>query len=318
MPPEVACIHPPKTPAVRSSSPMSPETQIYLPLIKKYYQATTKMKFTSKKFIVLLVIILSAMSFIRLLRIVLTTYYYSPLFSTFLPNLQHTCYYYSPTCTNVSVETDPITPLTKKEFKLLSNLITHRAPCKLLIFGFQPQYLSFTSINAGGTTIFLEDDPNKLGKVNISSNNTRMYKVEYSIPAKKAYGLLNHARKNPSCLPNSGQLLQVSKCRLALSSLPQEVYDTVWDVMLVDGPSGNSPEAPGRMGAIYTASLLARKGNETNVLVHDVDRMIEKWFSWEFLCDENLVSSKGKLWNFRIRGSLSSTRFCNSKRVKIE
>ena len=40
--------------------------------------------------------------------------------------------------------------------------------------------------------------------------------------------------------------------------------------------SGHSPEAPGRMGAIYTASMIARAGNATDVMVHDVDRKIEK------------------------------------------
>lgn len=70
----------------------------------------------------------------------------------------------------------------------------------------------------------------------------------------------------------------------------------------MDGPSGDMLEAPGRMSTIYTASMLARNGNTTDVLVHDIDRTVEKWFSWEFLYEENLVSSKGKLWNFRLSG----------------
>lgn len=87
---------------------------------------------------------------------------------------------------------------------------------------------------------------------------------------------------------------------------------------MVDGPRGDMPEAPGRMAAIYTASMLARAGNAAHVVVHDVDRTIEKWFSWEFLCEENLVASKGKLWNFRITGQSNSTRFCPAKTILIE
>ncbi|PON72133.1 IRX15/IRX15L/IGXM [Trema orientale] len=211
------------------------------------------------------------------------------------------------------------TQLTEKEFQLLSNLVTRKAPCNLLIFGLEPQYLSLSSINAGGTTIFLEDDPYKLStiKIKTKSNTTRIYKVEHlPPPAKEAYTLLKHGRKSPSCAASSGQL-QKSKCRLAMKNLPQEVYDLKWDVVVVDGPSGNAPEAPGRMAAIYSAAVIARNGNETDVVVHDVDRMIEKWFSWEFLCDENLVSSKGKLWNFRIRGQMNSTRFCPSEPVML-
>ncbi|KAG6633361.1 hypothetical protein CIPAW_12G043500 [Carya illinoinensis] len=82
---------------------------------------------------------------------------------------------------------------------------------------------------------------------------------------------------------------------LALTTLPQEVYQHNWDLTLVDGPSGDTPEAPGRMETIYTASMIARSGNTKEVVIHGVHRMIERWFSWSFLCEENLVSSKGKL-----------------------
>lgn len=106
-------------------------------------------------------------------------------------------------------------------------------------------------------------------------------------------------------------MLQQSTCQLALTNLPQEVYEINWDIMVVDGPSGDSLEAPGRMATIYTASMIARAGNTTDVVVHDVQRTIEKWFSWEFLCEENLVSSKGHLWHFRLRGQSNSKRFCH-------
>jgi glucuronoxylan 4-O-methyltransferase len=104
--------------------------------------------------------------------------------------------------------------------------------------------------------------------------------------------------------------VQTSKCKLALKNLPAIVYEKNWDVIVVDGPSGDLSESPGRMASIYTASVLARGVNGSDVIVHDVDRMVEKWFSWEFLCDENLLYSKGKLWHFRIRGNLNSTTFC--------
>ncbi|KAL9335380.1 hypothetical protein Peur_072561 [Populus x canadensis] len=82
--------------------------------------------------------------------------------------------------------------------------------------------------------------------------------------------------------------------------------------------SGHSPEAPGRMGAIYTASMIARAGNATDVMVHDVDRIIEKWFSREFLYDVNLISSKRKIWSFRIPGKSNSSGFCSDQTVAIE
>ncbi|MBA0578335.1 hypothetical protein Gorai_020621 [Gossypium raimondii] len=72
------------------------------------------------------------------------------------------------------------------------------------------------------------------------------------------------------------------------------------------------------MSTIYTASILARSGKTTDVVVHDVHRTIEKWFSWEFLCEENLVSAKGRFWNFRISNQSNDTRFCSSETVRIE
>ncbi|GMH31488.1 hypothetical protein Nepgr_033331 [Nepenthes gracilis] len=245
-----------------------------------------------------------------------------------LPPLR-TCNPESSTCMSISSHEQLVSPtpqttgtattaaaVTVKEYQFLADLITKRAPCNFLIFGLEDQYLLLSEINAAGTTIFLEDNPEKLKKPTRRSNSTQVYKVKYDKPAREAFRLLKQARKQLACAPNAGPL-EVSACRLALKGLPKVVYMHKWDVVLVDGPSSDSPEAPGRMAAIYTASLIARTGNITNIVVHDVDRTIEKWFCWEFLCEENLVSSKGKFWNFRIVGSglSNSTSFCSHKKL---
>ena len=277
------------------------------------------MNFAGKKLIPFLVLILSIISVLRLVRISISTSSSSSLYRlAALTPLGDSCSNPS-SCTKFQSDKSAsvhATGLQKKEYQLLSDLISQRAPCNLLIFGLEPQYLSLSSINAGGTTIILEDDITKISTMTSDSNTTRIYKVDYEVPAKEAYNLLKHARETSVCTPSPNQL-QDSKCQLALKNLPQEVYELKWDVVVMDGPSGNKPEAPGRMAAIYTSSMLARNGNITDVLVHDVDRTIEKWFSWEFLCDENLVSSKGKLWNFRIMGHTNSSKFCLAKAVTI-
>ncbi|KAL6175048.1 hypothetical protein ACLB2K_051691 [Fragaria x ananassa] len=320
MPPEVPHYRSSVTPLVWFSPSVSPEAQLNQPYKYKYWRGETNMNFAGKKLIPFLVLLLSIISVLRLVRISITTSSSSssshPLPAITPPG--DSCSDPS-SCTKFQPEKNPsinATALQKKEYQLLSNLISDRAPCNLLIFGLEPQYLSLSSINAGGTTIFLEDDATKISAMTSDSNTTRIYKVDYKVPAKEAYNLLRHARETPVCTPSSKQL-QVSECQLALKNLPQEVYELKWDVVVVDGPSGNKPKAPGRMAAIYTASMLARNGNITDVLVHDVDRTIEKWFSWEFLCDENLVSSKGKVWNFRIRGHTNSSKFCLAEAVTI-
>ncbi|KAK9117563.1 hypothetical protein Sjap_016510 [Stephania japonica] len=283
-----------------------------------------KMKVTAKKVLFLLFFLLSTISLVRQLTIITST---SSTFSipTLFQTLTETCHLKSPGCTkNSSSKPNLQRPfhsysmanLTKKELQLLSNVVSSKVPCNLLIFGLGPQALQLSSLNAGGNTIFLEDDPEKISAISSNYTNTRTYKVEYRKAARDAYKLLKHTRVNPSCSPQGG-LQQRSRCRLALQYLPKEVYELKWDIVLVDGPSGDRLEAPGRMGAIYTAAMVARSGKTTDVLVHDVDRMIEKWFSWEFLCDENLVSAKGKLWHFRIPGNSNSTSFCLNAAMQI-
>lgn len=319
MPPEVPYYRSFAAPPVKFSDPSSPEAYTILPIGRKYIRGKKTMKIPGRRVIPLLVFILSTISILRLLRLANNSSSAPPL-PAFPPTLQHTCNSASPECTNIpshvpgSQTTKFTTPansttLMKKEFKLLSDLIRSKAPCNLLIFGLEPQYLKLSSINSEGITVLLEDNPDRISATRAKSNNTRIYQVDYHLPAKKAFKLLKHARKSPACAPSLGRL-QNSTCKLALTNLPQEVYKQKWDVVVVDGPSGHSPEAPGRMSTIYTASIIARAGNTTDVVVHDVDRTIEKWFSWEFLCDENLISSKGKLWNFRVTGKSNSTRFC--------
>lgn len=270
---------------------------------------------TSKRFFNILLFILACMSIFRLLKFAITTFSSSPQYGW--GDFVKTCNYSESSCRGVSshmkASSSPNSkPITKKENQFLSKIITQRAPCNLLIFGWEPQYRRLVKINTAGTTVILEDTPERIKRIR-RSNSTRIYKVDYDVTAKEAYKLLKHAREEVACAPHS-RPLETSICKLALANLPNEVYTTKWDVILVDGPSSDGPEAPGRMTAIYTSSLIARAGNiTTNVLIHDVDRAIEKWFSREFLCEENIVSSKGRYWNFRIKGGQQShsASFCS-------
>lgn len=93
-----------------------------------------------------------------------------------------------------------------------------------------------------------------------------------------------------------------SKCELSHKGFPSEVYDTEWDLIMVDAPTGYHENAPGRMTAIYTAGLLARNKEigETDVFVHDVNREIEDKFSKELLCEGYLRKQEGRLRHFTI------------------
>lgn len=299
MPPEVPnstlCI-PKNCPSVLPRSENLPQIRKQSPLSRM------KVGFTTKRFIHTFVFALACLSIFRLLTFAISSYSSSQT-STW------------PNVLEFSYQRDSFLPsnlraITKKEYQFLSSIISQRVPCNLLVFGWEPQYRRLAKMNAEGSTVFLEDQPERVRMRKL--NSTTVYNVNYDMPAKEAFELLKHARGEIACAPNSG-LVETSTCKLALTTLPDMVYGHNWDVIIVDGPSSDEPEAPGRMAAIYTASIIARAGNiTTNVVVHDVDRMIEKWFSWEFLCEENLVSSKGRYWNFRILGGKqsNSTSFC--------
>ena len=90
---------------------------------------------------------------------------------------------------------------------------------------------------------------------------------------------------------------------MELGTLPNEVYNRDWDVIMIDGPRGYFAAAPGRMAVIYSAAMMARgrKGSGvTHVFLHDVDRGVEKQYAKEFLCMKYRVGGIGKLWHFVI------------------
>ncbi|URE39830.1 hypothetical protein MUK42_07370 [Musa troglodytarum] len=205
--------------------------------------------------------------------------------------------------------TSAVPQQSRAEIRLTFDVLRRRGPCNFLVFGLGRDSRMWAAMNAGGTTLFLEEDPEWYESVLKTSPMLRAHHVKYRTRMDEADKLLRGRR--PACGPGAGTL-RAPRCELALRGLPEALYESGWDVMVIDGPSGDGPEAPGRMGAIYTAAVMARGGRSTDVLVHNTDRTIEKWYSWEFLCHENLASSKGKLWHFRIEGNSSSDRFCET------
>ncbi|KAJ8448339.1 hypothetical protein Cgig2_021967 [Carnegiea gigantea] len=123
-------------------------------------------------------------------------------------------------------------------------------------------------------------------------------------------GNLIEVGKRPVC--TSVGDIRDSFCPLALKGLPKEVYETKWDLIMVDAPTGYFDEAPGRMTAIYTAGMMARnrEDGETDVFVHDVNREVEDKFSKEFLCEGYMKKQEGRLRHFTIHSHGSDRPFC--------
>ncbi|KAF2316392.1 hypothetical protein GH714_041733 [Hevea brasiliensis] len=208
---------------------------------------------------------------------------------------------------------------SRAEITLSFDVLKALAPCNFLVFGLGHDSLMWTSLNPRGTTIFLEEDPKWVHTVLQRAPNLRAYVIKYPTQLREADKLLSSYKREKECMPPDVRLKGNTRCKLALSMLPDEILDKEWDVIMIDAPRGYFAEAPGRMGAIFSAAVMARartRPGVTHVYLHDVDRKVEKVYAKEFLCKKYLVKGVGRLWHFEIpslanrRGSDAYSSFC--------
>ncbi|XP_057969816.1 glucuronoxylan 4-O-methyltransferase 1 [Malania oleifera] len=232
----------------------------------------------------------------------------SSISQTFLPKAPNPtkC---SPTCTKIPpslahalihYSTSTITPQqTLKEISVTSKILQKRSPCNFLVFGLGHDSLMWSILNYGGRTIFVEEDGAWIEQIKRRFPTLESYHVKYDSKVNQAEDLME-AGKGPECTAVGDP--RYSMCQLALKGLPSEVYDIKWDLIMVDAPTGYYEEAPGRMTAIYTAGMMARnrEDGETDVFVHDVNRIVEDKFSKAFLCDGYMRKQEGRLRHFTI------------------
>ncbi|PNX77309.1 glucuronoxylan 4-o-methyltransferase 1-like protein [Trifolium pratense] len=176
-------------------------------------------------------------------------------------------------------------------------------PFNFLVFGLGHDSLMWAGFNPLGKTIFLEEDPKWVQTVLKDAPELHAITVNYRTQLQQADELLKSYRSEPECSPAKATLRGNEKCKLALHNLPDEIYNTEWDLIMIDAPRGYFAEAPGRMAAIFSMNIMARNRQSsgvTHVFLHDVDRKVEKSFAEEFLCKKNLVKGVGRLWHFEI------------------
>ncbi|KOM31504.1 hypothetical protein LR48_Vigan01g105900 [Vigna angularis] len=190
-------------------------------------------------------------------------------------------------------------------------------PANFLVFGLGHDSLMWAGLNADRPQLFLEEDPKWFQTVLKDAPFLRAHTVRYRTQLREADQLLSSYRSEPACSPATATLRGNERCKLALQNLPDEVYSTEWDLIMIDAPKGYFAEAPGRMAAIFSAAVMARdrKGSGvTHVFLHDVDRKVEKAYAEEFLCRKQLVKGVGRLWHFEIppraNHSRDDARFC--------
>ncbi|KAF5448102.1 hypothetical protein F2P56_028667 [Juglans regia] len=200
----------------------------------------------------------------------------------------------------IHYSTSTITPQqTLKEISVTARVLEKKSPCNFLVFGLGHDSLMWTALNYGGRTIFIEEDEAWIQQIRRRFPTLESYHVTYDSKVNQANHLME-VGQGPECTALGDP--RYSMCQLALKGLPSEVYETKWDLIMVDAPTGYYEEAPGRMTAIYTAGMMARnrEDGETEVFVHDVNREVEDKFSKAFLCYGYLKKQVGRLRHFCI------------------
>ncbi|PON61299.1 IRX15/IRX15L/IGXM [Parasponia andersonii] len=201
------------------------------------------------------------------------------------------------------------------EVRVSFEVLRSLAPCNFLVFGVGRDSLMWASLNPRGVTLFLEEDPDWIKTVLRDAPILRAHPVNYRTRLSEADELMSSYKAEPDCRPSAARLGPDSRCRLALTELPDEAYEREWDLIMIDAPRGYFPDAPGRMAAIYSAAVMARARvgpGVTHVFLHDVNRRVERMFAEEFLCAKYRVRAVGRLWHFVIPPSANVTDSASS------
>ncbi|KAJ1414489.1 Polysaccharide biosynthesis domain [Sesbania bispinosa] len=192
------------------------------------------------------------------------------------------------------------------------------SPCNFLIFGLTPETLLWKALNHNGRTIFIDENRYYAAYIEEKHPEIDAYDVQYTTKRSEMKELIASAKEQVGNECRPVQNLLFSECKLGLNDLPNLVYEVDWDVILVDGPRGDWPDAPGRMSAIFTAGVLARSkkgGNpKTHVFVHDFCGKVEKFCGNEFLCKGNLVEATETLGHYVVeKMDESSVQYCKNQ-----
>ncbi|KAG7993622.1 hypothetical protein I3843_01G014400 [Carya illinoinensis] len=209
--------------------------------------------------------------------------------------------------------------MSHAELKQISDVLRKcSSPCNFLVFGLTPETLLWKALNHNGRTVFIDENRYYAAYMEEKHPEIDAYDVQYTTKLRELHELVASTKKQirNECRPV--QNLLFSECKLGLNDLPNHVYEVDWDVILVDGPRGEWPDAPGRMSPIFTAGVLARSKKtgvnaKTHVFVHDFYGEVERVCGDEFLCRENLVEASDTLGHYVLeRMDANSFQFCRN------
>jgi glucuronoxylan 4-O-methyltransferase len=170
-----------------------------------------------------------------------------------------------------------------EEYQYLRDRFAARAPCNLLIFGVGKDSHIWQATNAGGHTVFIEHEAEWIAKTREQVPGIEIHQVVYDTKRSQWKSLLER------------------RDVLFMEDLANDLLSTHWDVIFVDSPQGGHDRRPGRMKSIYTASVLARRSSNVDVLLHDCDRRVEQVYGDRYFGPHLLVKQIRTLRHYRVR-----------------
>jgi len=146
--------------------------------------------------------------------------------------------------------------LSPTHIEAIAAVISLRYPgCKLLVFGSGYDSALWHALNKNGLTIFLESQA-RWKEIVLRDNPHLNIHLYEPVPIT-----IDDYAKKPELL---------------LTPPPEVMLLHKWDVILVDGPPGHSPDSPGRALTVKWASAV--RSHSTHVFVHDYDRPLENFY----------------------------------------
>ncbi|KAI4325533.1 hypothetical protein MLD38_030921 [Melastoma candidum] len=209
--------------------------------------------------------------------------------------------------------------MLQPDIKIVADVLRKcSVPCNFLVFGLTHETLLWKALNHNGRTVFVDENRYYAAYFEELHPEVDAYDVHYATKSSEMKELVATAKEQARNECRPVQNLLFSECKLGINDLPNHVYDVDWDVILVDGPSGEWPNHPGRMSSIFTAGVLARSkkgGNpRTHVIIHDYYREVERVCGDEFLCRENRVASTNMMGHFILeRADPNTFEFCGKR-----
>ena len=155
------------------------------------------------------------------------------------------------------------------EYQYIGGLIQQHSPGNVLVFGVGYDSSYWIRFNQGGTTWFLEDNPEWANRIQNQIPDIQVKMVTYPTKRRQWRRIMN----------------QPERLCMNLSDIVPELY---WDVIFIDAPIGSNGGTPGRMQSIYSASKLKYR----HILVHDCNRTVERKYFKKFIGEPDHIIDK--------------------------